>query len=81
MSNRDVEVCPVCKGRHLVRITRELSFRQVTDKGRVNCSIGVPVGTCTQCGFQMLDGDAQAMLDQAVRREYDKLPSPPERDN
>lgn len=76
MSSRDVEVCPVCKYGHIVKITRELSFQQITDKGRVNCRIQVPVGTCTHCGFHMLDGNAQAVLDQAVRREYDKLPSP-----
>jgi YgiT-type zinc finger domain-containing protein len=75
MSDMNVgEVCPFCKQGHIVNITREMTFQQMTDKGRITCRITVPIGTCSHCGSETLDGEAEAMVDQAVRREYDKLP-------
>src|SRR5262249_52585527 len=75
MSDVDLwEGCPLCKYRRMVRVTSELTFRQMTDRGRVTCCIALPRSICPRCGFQILDEEAEAMLDEAVRQEYNKLP-------
>jgi|SoiMethySBSTD1v2_1073268.scaffolds.fasta_scaffold1599135_2 YgiT-type zinc finger domain-containing protein len=74
------EACPFCKPGHMVKVTRQMTFRQVTDRGRVFCRVAVPVRICPRCGFEMLDADAEATMDQAVRREYAKLLRTPGRD-
>lgn len=68
------EVCPFCKQGHIVKVTRKMTFQQMTDKGRITCRIEVPVGACSRCGSETLDAEAEETIDQAVRREYDKLP-------
>jgi hypothetical protein len=74
-AHRDLgEVCIFCRHGHIVKITREMTFHQTTDRGRITCCIALPVNTCSYCGFQTLDRYAEAVMDQAVRREYDKLP-------
>jgi hypothetical protein len=81
MSEKDVgEFCPFCKHVHLVKVTRELTFHQMTDKGGVNCRVVVPVGTCGHCGFTMVGMEAEGIMAQAVRWEYNKLPPAAPRD-
>lgn len=66
--------CPVCRRGRLVRTTVDLTFHQKTDRGRVTCRVALPVSTCRHCGFEMTDADGEAIMDQAVRRAYEKLP-------
>lgn len=68
------EGCPLCKRGHMVMATVDSSFRQKTDRGQVTCRLTLPVSTCSHCGFEWLDADAEARIDRAVRLEYDKLP-------
>jgi hypothetical protein len=58
----------------MVRDKIELAFHQMTDRGRVTCCVSLPRSICPRCGFENIDPDAEAMLDEAVRQEYNKLP-------
>jgi hypothetical protein len=68
------ESCPLCKYHQMERVTIDFTFHQMTDRGRVTCCVRLPRSICPRCGFESLDADAEVMLDEAVRREYDKLP-------
>jgi hypothetical protein len=58
----------------MVKVTVDFAFHQMTDRGRITCHLALPVSTCSHCSFEMLDAEAEAKMDQAVRCEYDKLP-------
>jgi len=73
------EGCPVCKYHQILKRTIDLAFHQMTDRGRVNCRVALQHSVCPHCGFKCLDSAAEATLDEAVRREYSKLPTPPEK--
>lgn len=66
--------CPVCKRGHLTKRTHEIAFFQQTHKRPVYCRVAVPMRSCAACGFKTLDEGADALMDEAVRRERDKLP-------
>ncbi|HUI95553.1 MAG TPA: hypothetical protein VLX44_07360 [Xanthobacteraceae bacterium] len=76
MSTTD-QVCLFCKQGHVSQLTKELTFRQTTDRGPIVCRIAVPVGRCSKCGAETFDAEAEAMIESAVRREYEKLPPAP----
>jgi len=46
----------------------------MTDRGRVTCHLPLPISACSHCGFEMLGTKAETEMDEAVRREYDRLP-------
>jgi len=73
MSDTD-QLCLFCKQGHVTQVTKPLTFRQTTDRGPIVCRITVPVGRCSQCGAETFDAEAEAMIESAVRREYEKLP-------
>jgi len=52
----------------------EIAFHQWTDKGYVFCRLTVPLGVCDTCGSRNWNEDVEAAIEEAVRREYDKLP-------
>jgi hypothetical protein len=68
------EVCALCERGKLIRRDRQLAFRQWTDKGYVFCRVTVPIGVCTQCGFRCFVDSAESIVEDAVRREYERLP-------
>lgn len=68
------EACPLCKHRHMTQGTIDLTFHQMTDRGRVTCRVALPRSICPHCGFDALGAEAEAIMDQAVREEYGKLP-------
>ena len=68
------EGCPLCKYHQTVRVTIDLAFHQMTDRGRATCCVAVRPSICPRCGFECLDAEAEARLDEAVRQEYNKLP-------
>jgi hypothetical protein len=68
------EVCGICKCGSITRRTQELTFHQITDKGRLVCRVTIPMGICDHCGTTSWDGAAEALIEDAVRREYEKLP-------
>ena len=68
------EVCVHCK-RGLVRERmEEITFHQWTDKGYVFCRATIPMGVCDNCGSKSWDDAAEAVIEEAVRQAYDKLP-------
>jgi hypothetical protein len=68
------ETCPFCKKGHFRIGPEEIAFHQWTDKGYVFCRLTVTLGICDRCGWRDWNEGIEAMIDEAVRREYDKLP-------
>ncbi len=66
--------CLLCQTGHVVKRIEELAFRQWTDKGYVHCRVTIPIGTCDTCGARTWDQAGENVIEEAVRREYDKLP-------
>ena len=73
-SSNEAEVCDLCHRGAVVRTAREIAFHQWTSKGNVFCRLTVPMAICPTCGARNLDEAAEAMIDEAVQREIDKLP-------
>jgi hypothetical protein len=71
---QDGERCPFCKKGQLRERVDEIAFHQWTDKGYVFCRLTVPLGVCDTCGSRNWNEDVEAAIEEAVRREYDKLP-------
>jgi hypothetical protein len=44
----------------------------VTDRGYVHCRVEVPIGVCERCGVEQWSQEAEAIVEEAVQREYDK---------
>jgi hypothetical protein len=74
MSDPDDAGCDFCKIGKVARRKQQIAFRQWTDKGYVFCAAEVPVGVCDRCGSPHWSEDAETIIEQAVRKEYDKLP-------
>jgi hypothetical protein len=72
--DQDGEQCPFCKNGRFIGRTEKLAFHQWTDKGYVFCRIAVTIGICTLCGSRDWNEDTEALIDDTVRREYNKLP-------
>ncbi len=66
--------CPICKTGHLVMRTEELDFLQRSDKGPLRCRVSIPVAVCESCGHKTWTGVAETLIQEAVLREYEKLP-------
>ena len=69
----DVERCDFCKRGRVARRNQPISFRQWTDKGYVFCRAEIPIGVCDRCGAKHWNQVAEAIIEEVVRREYDKL--------
>ncbi len=79
MSDRDdAQQCDFCKKGRVMTRKQELAFRQWTDRGYVQCRAEVPIGLCEGCGSKHWSQEAEAIIEQAVRHEYDKLSRPAE---
>ena len=65
-------MCPICNKGRITKRMEPITFRQMSDKGLVHCRVTILVGTCDSCRAKSID-DEKA-LDQAFKREYDKLP-------
>ena len=68
------EACCVCKQGGVSTRTQELTFHQFTDKGRLVCRVTIPMGVCDNCGATSWDAEAEALIEETVRQEYEKLP-------
>jgi hypothetical protein len=74
MSNLDnAQRCDFCKIGHIVKCKEEIAFRQSTDKGYVFCRAVIPIGVCSHCGSRNWDEAAEAIIEEAIRNEYEKL--------
>ena len=74
MSIHEVGVCEICRrGRVFIR-TEAISFQQWTDKGYVYCQATIPMAICDHCGSRSWEDAAEKIIDEAVQREYNKMP-------
>jgi hypothetical protein len=66
--------CFFCKKGKFVTRKEEMAFHQWTDKGYVFCRVPLSIGVCNRCGSRNWTDETEALIDEAVRREYNKLP-------
>jgi C4-type Zn-finger protein len=71
---QDREQCPFCKKGHFIKRPEQLAFHQWSDKGYVFCRVAVISGICNNCGSRNWNEEIETLIDEAVRREYKKLP-------
>jgi hypothetical protein len=76
MSQSNEYHCDFCKSGHVTRHERPIAFRQLTDRGYVSCRVTIPLGVCDRCGSEHWTENAEAITEDAVRREYVRLLSP-----
>ena len=70
----DSQRCDFCRNGKVARQRQQVAFRQWTDKGYVFCRAEIPIGICDRCGSRHWNADAEAIIEETVRREYEKLP-------
>jgi len=66
--------CDFCESGHVTARDQHIAFRQLTDRGYVSCRVTVPVGVCDHCRSGHWSKEAEAVVEEAVRREYEKRP-------
>src|SRR5262245_11674711 len=64
--------CDFCQRGRVTRRDQHIEFRQRTDRGYVSCRVTVPLGVCDHCRSSHWNKDAEAIVEDAVRREYEK---------
>ena len=74
MAAEDEPTICACQKGHVIKRMEEMAFRQWSDKGYIPCRVTILVGTCDNCRVKSLDPGSDKILDEAFRREYDKLP-------
>jgi hypothetical protein len=70
----DAQQCDFCKKGRVITRKQQLAFRQWTDRNYVHCRAEVPIGLCDHCGSKHWNQEAEAIVEEVVRREYEKLP-------
>ena len=70
----DVHQCDFCKKGRVIWRKQQLAFRQWTDRGYVHCRAEVPIGLCDHCGSRHWNQEAESIVEDIVRREYETLP-------
>jgi hypothetical protein len=70
----DADLCDFCRVGRVTMHSEEISFYQWTDKGYVFCRSAVALRICARCGSKGWDDTTDVVLDEAVQREYVKLP-------
>jgi hypothetical protein len=73
-TTKSQEICDLCRHGKIIRHMQEITFHQWTDKGNVSCTVTIPIGVCDNCGAKNWNEETEAAIEQAVKREYDKLP-------
>ena len=74
MSDPDDAGCDFCKIGKVARQQQQVAFRQWTDKGYVFCRAEIPIGICDRCGSRHWNADAEAIIEESVRSEGERLP-------
>jgi hypothetical protein len=69
----DIEQCAFCRHGRITVQAKSLAFHQRTDRGFVFCKVTIPMSNCDQCGNLGWDDVADAVIEEVVRREYEKL--------
>jgi len=71
--SQNEKCCDFCRTGRVTKRSLRIAFRQDTDLGHVSCRADIPVGVCDRCGCKNWNEDAEAVTEDAVRREYVKL--------
>jgi hypothetical protein len=69
----DADTCAVCRRGRLALRNEKISFYQWTDKGYLLCEAEIQVRICLRCGSKNWDDDAEAAIEEAVRRARNKV--------
>ena len=67
------DLCVICQKGRITRCTEEIAFSQWTLKGYIVCHTVIRMNICNKCGSKTWDHASEALLDEAVFREYQKL--------
>jgi hypothetical protein len=73
MVRDDGDGCGSCGHHTVVRREQEVAFHEWTDRGYVFCKVLVPAAVCERCGTRTWEKAAEAIIEDAMRRERDKL--------
>jgi hypothetical protein len=69
----DTELCIFCKTGRIINGDQNIAFKQRTERGYIFCDVNILVDVCDHCGATSWDQDAEAIIENAVRREYKRL--------
>lgn len=69
----DAPECDFCRRGHIGQRSQRIAFRQWTDKGYIFCRATIPIGICDRCGSRHWNEEAEAIIEDVVRSEYQKL--------
>jgi hypothetical protein len=69
----EIDICDFCRRGLVVKSLQQLSFRQLTRKGYISCRVNILVASCADCGARGWDKEAEAVIEDAVNREVEKL--------
>jgi hypothetical protein len=67
-------ICDFCGQREISLRDEDLAFHQWTNRGYVFCNVRIPMRTCDGCGSRNWGEEAEAIIEEAVIKEYNKLP-------
>jgi hypothetical protein len=67
------ETCEFCEQGRIQKGIEEIRFHQKTDRGLVFCSVTIPMDICDRCGAKSWGAAAEAIIEEAVRRQRDML--------
>ena len=65
--------CGSCGHPTVVKREQEVAFHEWTDRGYLFGKVVVPVAVCEQCGTRTWETAAEAIIEDAMRREREKL--------
>jgi hypothetical protein len=69
----ETQGCDFCRNGPLIKREQRITFHQRTDKGHVYCRALVPIEVCEHCGAKSWDEAADAIIEEAIRHQYEKL--------
>jgi hypothetical protein len=73
-SNKGEATCNFCGKGQVNWQLAQISFRQASDKGYVQCGVQIEMGVCEECGARTLPPDSDRIFDEEFQRQYRKLP-------
>jgi hypothetical protein len=68
--------CFWCKIGRFKRRVEEIAFSETTDRGDIHVRVTIPMSVCERCGYRTWGEAAEEIINDAVLREYHKLPRP-----
>ncbi len=72
MTDNHADTCDFCRRGRVIKRNEDIGFYQWTDKGYLYCRATVPLGACDQCGMKSWDEASESIIEEAIRRAYDR---------